>query len=96
MDLILLQPGNSDIIGETSSTYIDNVWRDDVLQFGKCMELKSIHHGMKQQMTTDISNKARTSGRPDSVKARLRPVTSHPARYDQVPSIRPPQSITHL
>lgn len=28
---------------------------------------------------------------PDSVKARLRPVTSHPARYDQVPSIRPPK-----
>ena len=64
MDLILLQPGNSDIIGDTSSTYIDNVWRDDVLQFGKCMELVSIHHGMKQQITTDVSNKARTSGRP--------------------------------
>jgi type VI secretion system secreted protein Hcp len=64
MDLILLQPGNSDIIGKTSSTYIDNVWRDEILQFGLCMELVSIHHGMKQQITTDVSNKARTSGRP--------------------------------
>ena len=64
MDLILLQPGNPDLIGETSSTHIDNVWRQDILNFGKCMELVSIHHGMKQQITTDVSNKARTSGRP--------------------------------
>lgn len=64
MDLILLQPGNSDIIGSTNSTYIDNTWRDEILQFGQCMELVSIHHGMKQQITTDVSNKARTSGRP--------------------------------
>jgi len=64
MDLILLQPGNKDVIGSTSSTHIDNVWRDDILQFGFCMELVSIHHGMKQQVTTDVSNKARTSGRP--------------------------------
>lgn len=64
MDLILLQPGNSDIIGKKSSTYIDDTWRDNILQFGLCMELVSIHHGMKQQITTDVSNKARTSGRP--------------------------------
>lgn len=30
----------------------------------KCIELVSIHQGMKQQMTTDVSNSARTSGRP--------------------------------
>lgn len=65
MDLILLQPGNADdIIGTDSSTYIDNEWRDEILQFGKCMELVSVHHGMKQQITTDVSNKSRTSGRP--------------------------------
>jgi type VI secretion system secreted protein Hcp len=65
MDLILLQPGNADdIIGDDSSTQIDGSWREDALKFGKCMELVSIHHGMKQQITTDVSNRARTSGRP--------------------------------
>ncbi|GLR12869.1 type VI secretion system tube protein Hcp [Chitinimonas viridis] len=29
-----------------------------------CIELVSVHQGMKQQMTTDVSNSARTSGRP--------------------------------
>ena len=28
------------------------------------MELTSLHQGMKQQITTDVSNQARTSGRP--------------------------------
>lgn len=32
--------------------------------FGQCFELVSIHQGMKQQTTTDVSNSARTSGRP--------------------------------
>ncbi|MBV1776679.1 type VI secretion system tube protein Hcp [Burkholderiaceae bacterium DAT-1] len=31
---------------------------------GKFIELVSLHQGMKQQMTTDVSNSARTSGRP--------------------------------
>ncbi len=30
----------------------------------RCIELVSLHQGMKQQMTTDVSNSARTSGRP--------------------------------
>ena len=30
----------------------------------KTIELVSVHQGMKQQMTTDVSNSARTSGRP--------------------------------
>ena len=65
MDLIILRPGKSDIIGEDSSTYIDNdKWRDPIFKFDKCLELVSIHQGMKQQITTDVSNKARTSGRP--------------------------------
>lgn len=70
MDLILLQPGKKDIFGEkeiagaNGSTGIDADWRDDVLKLGPCLELVSIHQGMKQQTTTDVSNLARTSGRP--------------------------------
>ena len=30
-----------------------------------CIELVSMHFGMKQQITTDVSNTARTSGRPN-------------------------------
>lgn len=34
------------------------------LRPGGFIELVSVHQGMKQQMTTDVSNSARTSGRP--------------------------------
>ncbi|MFO6419198.1 type VI secretion system tube protein Hcp [Hylemonella sp. W303a] len=34
------------------------------LRPGGYIELVSVHQGMKQQMTTDVSNSARTSGRP--------------------------------
>ncbi len=69
MDLILLQPGDDAIFGgkiagANGSTGIDNTWRDKVLNLGPCLELVSIHQGMKQQTTTDVSNLARTSGRP--------------------------------
>jgi type VI secretion system secreted protein Hcp len=69
MDLILLQPGDDAIFGgaikgANGSTGIDNNWRDKVLDLGPCLELVSIHQGMKQQVTTDVSNLARTSGRP--------------------------------
>ena len=69
MDLILLQPGDKDIFGGANSwsnggSLIDDVWRDEVSNYGECMELVSIHQGMKQQITTDVSNSARTSGRP--------------------------------
>ncbi|CAB3773951.1 Hcp family type VI secretion system effector [Paraburkholderia humisilvae] len=70
MDLILLQPGNDDIFGKSDNDWvgggslIDNEWRDEVLKLGQCIELVSVHHGMKQQVTTDVSNSARTSGRP--------------------------------
>jgi len=66
MDLILLQPGDVDIFGgdKDGSSMIDNVWRDKILDLGPCLELVSIHQGMKQQITTDVSNSARTSGRP--------------------------------
>jgi len=69
MDLILLQPGNPDVFGGENSwgnggSLIDAEWRDEVLKLGQCLELVSVHQGMKQQVTTDVSNSARTSGRP--------------------------------
>jgi len=69
MDLILLQPGDDAIFGgklpgANGNTGIDNTWRDKVLDLGPCLELVSVHQGMKQQVTTDVSNLARTSGRP--------------------------------
>jgi type VI secretion system secreted protein Hcp len=64
MDLILLQPGNPDIFCGESSTLIDDEWRQEILKFGMCLELVSVHHGMMQWVTTDVSNRARTSGRP--------------------------------
>jgi len=69
MDLILLQPGDPAVFGGDNSwknggSLIDNEWRDEVLNLGQCLELVSIHQGMKQQITTDVSNSARTSGRP--------------------------------
>jgi type VI secretion system secreted protein Hcp len=33
-------------------------------KFGNCIELVSLHQGMKQQLTADLSDMARTSGRP--------------------------------
>ncbi|MBL8512251.1 MAG: type VI secretion system tube protein Hcp [Betaproteobacteria bacterium] len=75
MDLILLQPGNPAIFGGENSwknggSLIDNkddLWKDfkpPSKNIGQCFELVSIHQGMKQQVTTDVSNSARTSGRP--------------------------------
>ncbi len=56
MDLILLRPGNANLFpGLESSALAD---------LGPCIELISVHQGMKQQVTTDVSNSARTSGRP--------------------------------
>ena len=70
MDLILLEPGNQDIFDgdngwATGGSLIDaGEWRQEGLDLQKCIELVSIHQGMKQQVTTDVSNSARTSGRP--------------------------------
>jgi type VI secretion system secreted protein Hcp len=70
MDLILLQPGDDTIFGGSKNGWkgggslIDDQWRDEVLKLGQCIELVSVHQGMKQQITTDVSNSARTSGRP--------------------------------
>jgi type VI secretion system secreted protein Hcp len=69
MDLILLQPGDPDFFGNDSGwdnggSFISDQWRDSGLPLGQCIELVSIQQGMKQQVTTDVSNSARTSGRP--------------------------------
>ena len=73
MDLILLQPGNDEVFGgekndwDTGGSLIDAEWRDEIVkEIGDkpCSELVSVHQGMKQQVTTDVSNSARTSGRP--------------------------------
>ena len=73
MDLILLEPGDTNAVfgtekndWATGGSLIDDQWRDkDALNgIGQCLELVSMHQGMKQQMTTDVSNSARTSGRP--------------------------------
>ncbi len=72
MDLILLQPGNDEVFGgdangwDTGGSLIDGEDRDEILKIADspCIELVSVHQGMKQQVTTDVSNSARTSGRP--------------------------------
>ena len=69
MDLILLRPGKKDVVGEDSSTYIDDIkdksWlRDPIFKFDMCLELVSIHQGMKQQIPTGVSSTARAWGRP--------------------------------
>lgn len=68
MDMILLQPGDPDILGRDPSDA--PAWPRDSqpLEGGldptRSLELISISQGMKQQMTTDVSNSARSSGRP--------------------------------
>ena len=75
MDLILLEPGNGDFVfgktpgdgsGSIGGSLVDAGWRDNpaLRALGRCIELVSLHQGMKQQITTDVSNSARTSGRP--------------------------------
>ena len=69
MDLILLQPGNKTIFGSNDfngSIDAGPGGLDDPIagQLGHCIELVSVHQGLKQQVTTDVSNSARTSGRP--------------------------------
>lgn len=69
MDLILLQPGDksvfpSDNTWKDGGSLVDAVGVDPNVKLGQCIELVSVHQGMKQQVTTDVSNSARTSGRP--------------------------------
>ena len=64
MDLVLLKPGLDSLSG--ASLIDGDLALPEVgdIKLEKCIELVSSHFGMKQQMTTDVSNSARTSGRP--------------------------------
>ncbi len=63
MDLILFQPGDQSIMNSDGSQVDNSAWAADGPS-GLCIEIVSMHQGMKQQITTDVSNNARTSGRP--------------------------------
>ncbi|MEZ4892812.1 MAG: type VI secretion system tube protein Hcp [Saprospiraceae bacterium] len=72
MALILLQPGTTTIFGTNKNTWppepgwLNQLNEQDRLTLGKqpCFELLSLQHGMQQQLSNDVSNSARTSGRP--------------------------------
>lgn len=78
MDLILLEPGDPSIFGGANTGWATGGSRIDSdssstaglvnphtkTPIGQCIELVSVHQGMKQQLTTDVSSQARTSGRP--------------------------------
>ncbi|MBC3806567.1 type VI secretion system tube protein Hcp [Undibacterium seohonense] len=65
MDLILLQPGDQSIFsGSDNAETVNSRFDRGTGPTGFCIELVSLHQGMKQQVTTDVSNQARTSGRP--------------------------------
>jgi len=61
MDLVLLKPGLADLAG---TSLVDPELMDAGDDLAGCIELISIHFGMRQTMTTDVSNSTRTSGRP--------------------------------
>lgn len=62
MDLLLLKPGLEELGG---ATMIEGELVESGDAISGCIELISMGYGFKQQMTTDVSNSARTSGRPD-------------------------------
>ncbi|KAB8042696.1 Hcp family type VI secretion system effector [Janthinobacterium aquaticum] len=66
MNLILLQPGNPALLDALSDVgdMDRSKWAGMLPDCGPCIELISVHQGMKQQVSTDVSNSARTSGRP--------------------------------
>jgi len=78
MDLILLQFGKDslkksdlDLMGGGGVSLIDGAEGPDWkaiqtpgFDANRCVELVSINQGIKQQVTTDVSNNSRTSGRP--------------------------------
>lgn len=72
MDLILLQPGDASVASQSNLTLLQGAWPiskgaspiNGPNPTNPYFELTSLHQGMKQQITTDVSNMARTSGRP--------------------------------
>ncbi len=66
MDLILLKPGDDTIVGSgPGASMIGGEFSGPPsLNLENCIELVTCNFSMQQQMTTDVSNSARTSGRP--------------------------------
>lgn len=62
MDLVLLKPGREELAG---ASMLDGELMESGEDITGCIELISMGYGFRQQMTTDVSNSARTSGRPD-------------------------------
>lgn len=62
MDLVLFKPGLEELAG---ASMIDGELVESSEDLSGCIELISLGYGFSQQMTTDVSNSARTSGRPD-------------------------------
>ena len=62
MDLVLLKPGLEELAG---ASLIDGELVESGEDLSGCIELISLGYGFRQQMTTNVSNAARTSGRPD-------------------------------
>lgn len=62
MDLALLKPGLAELAG---ASMIDGELMESGEDISDCIELISMSYGFRQQMTTNVSNSARTSGRPD-------------------------------
>jgi type VI secretion system secreted protein Hcp len=71
MDLILLEIGDNSFFGGTQQgsggTSIESAWKGAwpaTINAAQCIELVSLDQSLKQTVTTDVSNSARTSGRP--------------------------------
>ena len=64
MDLVLLKPGNV-AVPEGQASMIEGSIVGVDGDLSDCIELVSCNYGFSQQMTTDVSNQARTSGRPN-------------------------------
>lgn len=68
MDLILFQPGDPTfMVGNASnsaSSLIDTSTGAAMPALGSCIELVSLHQGMKQQITTDVCDGTQSSSRP--------------------------------
>ena len=64
MDLVLMKPGNV-VVPEGQGSLVEGTVIGVADDLKDCIELVSCNYGFSQQMTTDVSNQARTSGRPN-------------------------------
>lgn len=74
MDVILLQPGDESVFpgpnglgkgcGPVDGLAGNSGWPESLPKIGQCIELVSLHQGIRQQVSADVSDSARTSGRP--------------------------------